>query len=169
MQDMFDLKPISKDAIPKAIDRAKKYRLLNEPWHAESICWDVYIADPENQQNLIILLLSITDQFRSTKHSKNLTDAMSIIDRLKDNYQKDYAKGLVYERLASAAIHRGGPRSGYIAYYHLLDAMEWYEKSENSHPEKNEESKLRWNTCARMIKEFRLKPSPEGEGIELLE
>lgn len=166
---MFDLKPISKDAIPHAIDRAKKYRLLNEPWHAESICRDVYKADPDNQQNLIILLLSITDQFKSSMHSKSITDAMKVIDLLKDNYQKDYANGLVHERLASAAIIKGGPRSHYIAYYHLLDAMEWYEKSQKNHPEKNEESVLRWNTCARMIEEFDLKPSPEGETQTMLE
>ena len=37
---MFDLKPLSKDAIPAALSKAERYRLLNEPWQAESICRD---------------------------------------------------------------------------------------------------------------------------------
>ena len=28
---MFELKPISKDAIPRALEKAERYRLLNEP------------------------------------------------------------------------------------------------------------------------------------------
>jgi hypothetical protein len=37
--------------------------LLNEPAEAESICHDVLRIDPENQQALIVLLLTLTDQF----------------------------------------------------------------------------------------------------------
>ena len=166
---MFELKPLSKDAIPKAIDRAKQYRQLNQPWHAESICRDVQAIEPENQQNLIILFLSITDQFGNEKHGKSMLDAEKIIDQLKDGYQQDYARGMVYERQASAALNRGGPRSGYIAYYHLLKALEAYEKSRKSHPDKNEESILRWNTCVRMIEQFDLKPAPDDDDQGMLE
>ena len=38
---MFALKPLSHDAIPAALERAERYRLLNEPIDAESICEDV--------------------------------------------------------------------------------------------------------------------------------
>ena len=38
---MFELKPLSQDAIPKALERADRYRLLNEPAEAESICLDI--------------------------------------------------------------------------------------------------------------------------------
>lgn len=160
---MFELKALSKDAIPKAIERAKHYRLLSQPWHAESICRDILAVDPDNQQNLIILLLAITDQFASEKQSKSLLDAEEVIDMIRDSYQQDYARGIAYERQASAAITRGGPRSGYIAYYHLLKALDCYEKSGKSHPEKNEESVLRWNTCVRMIQQFDLKPAPDDQ------
>ena len=47
---MFELKPLNKDAIPAALDKAMRYRLLNEPGAAESICLDVLRIDPENQQ-----------------------------------------------------------------------------------------------------------------------
>ena len=43
---MFDLKPLSKDAIPAALAKAERYRLLNEPGEAESICLDVLRIDP---------------------------------------------------------------------------------------------------------------------------
>lgn len=162
---MFQLKPISKEAVPEAIDRAKRYRLLNEPWHAESICRDIMEVDPDNQQNLIVLFLAITDQFSSEKQNKTITDAEQIIEKLKDDYEQEYARGIVYERLASAALKRGGPRSNYIAYYHLVKAMDWYETTQSSHPEKVNESILRWNTCVRMIEQFGLKPSPDDDQV----
>ena len=165
---MYDLKPLSKEAIPNAIDRAKQYRSLLQPWHAESICRDVQAVDPENQQNLIILFLAITDQFSSEKHAKNIKDAEEIMNQFKDGYQQEYAKGIMYERLASAALNMGGARSGYIAYYHLQDALNWYEKS-TKNPEKNQESILRWNTCVRMIERLNLKPAPDDDDQGMLE
>ena len=36
--DMFELKPLSREAIPRALEKAERYRLLNEPAEAESIC-----------------------------------------------------------------------------------------------------------------------------------
>lgn len=47
---VFELKPLSKKAIPRAIEKADRYRLLNEPSDAESICLDVLAVDPENQR-----------------------------------------------------------------------------------------------------------------------
>ena len=60
---MFELKPIEKGSIPRAIEKAERYRLLNEPVEAESICRDILDVDPENQKALVVLLLAITDQF----------------------------------------------------------------------------------------------------------
>ena len=62
---MFQLKPISKESIPAAIEKAERYRLLDEPNLAESICLDILEADPQNAKAIIILLLAITDQFGS--------------------------------------------------------------------------------------------------------
>ena len=50
---MFELKRLSEDAIPAALEKALRYRLLNEPAEAESICHDVLHIDPENQQALV--------------------------------------------------------------------------------------------------------------------
>ena len=56
---MFELKPLSADAIPAALEKAMRYRLLNEPAEAESISQDVLRTDPDNQQALVILLLAL--------------------------------------------------------------------------------------------------------------
>ena len=55
---MFELKRLSEEAIPAALEKATRYRLLNEPAEAESICHDVLQIDPENQQALVVLLLA---------------------------------------------------------------------------------------------------------------
>ena len=60
---MFKLKPLSKEAVPAALEKANCYRFLNEPVEAESICLDILEVEPENQQAIITLLLSLTDQF----------------------------------------------------------------------------------------------------------
>ena len=57
---MFQLKPLSKEAIPAALEKAMRYRLLNEPGEAESICHDILGADPDNQEALVTLLLALS-------------------------------------------------------------------------------------------------------------
>ena len=49
---MFELKLLSTGAIPAALAQAERYRLLNEPGEAESICLDVLRVDPEHQDAL---------------------------------------------------------------------------------------------------------------------
>ena len=51
---MFELKRLSDEAIPAALEKALRYRLLNQPAEAESICHDVLKIDPENQQALVV-------------------------------------------------------------------------------------------------------------------
>jgi hypothetical protein len=51
---VFELKAISRDAIPEAIAEAEHYRLLREPVQAESICQDITGIDPNDQEALII-------------------------------------------------------------------------------------------------------------------
>ena len=61
--DDLELQPISAAAVPRAVAKAKHYRLLNEPAEAESICRDVLSAQPDNDQVMVVLLLALTDQF----------------------------------------------------------------------------------------------------------
>ena len=80
---MFQLKPLSKDAIPAALEKAMRYRLLNEPAEAESICLDVLRTDPANQQALVILVLAVTDRF-SKAYAVGDSQAQEIVARLQD-------------------------------------------------------------------------------------
>ena len=162
---MFNLKPLSEKAIPHALERAMHYRLLNDPWQAESICRDILTVDPDNQQAVVTLILSMTDQFTS-KFKTRYSQVLKMVTQLESEYQQLYYTGLIYERQAVAALHRANPRSGFIAYEHLRDAMNYYEKAEQCRPDDNEESVLRWNACARIIAQHKLEPAPEENDIQ---
>src|SRR5881394_252986 len=79
---MSELKQLSKNAIPGALEKAERYRLLNEPAEAESICLDVLAAEPENQQALIMLLLAVTDRF-SKSYGVSDTQARQILRQIR--------------------------------------------------------------------------------------
>jgi len=147
---MHALKSLSLDAVPAAIARAEQYRVLNEPADAESICRDVLLVDPENQHAVRVALLAVTDQF-----AKDLAGAvpraMSLLARLRPEYEHAYYAGLIAERRAKALIGGNGTTSEYDACMALRDAMEWYELADVRHPEGNDEARLRWNTCARTL------------------
>ena len=74
---MFATKPISLESVPGALAKAERYRLLNEPEEAESICRDILDADPENHQALISLILALTDQIPDDPRA--FTNAVSTI------------------------------------------------------------------------------------------
>jgi hypothetical protein len=59
----FELKAVSPEAVARALAKADRYRLLNEPGEAESICRDALRVEPDNQEVLITLVLALTDQF----------------------------------------------------------------------------------------------------------
>ncbi|MDQ6827366.1 MAG: hypothetical protein M3081_00695 [Gemmatimonadota bacterium] len=147
---MFSLKPISSAGIPTALQKAERYRLLNDSSAAESICLDVLELEPDNQQALVMLVLSITDQV-----GEGLADgvrrAREVLPRLKDEYKRNYYAGIVCERRAKAQLRHGGPRSHEIAADWLREAMGWYAKAEAMRPAGNDEAILRWNTCVRIM------------------
>lgn len=166
---MYELKPISKDAAPAALDRVERYRLLNEPLEAESICLDVLQVDRDNQRALVLLLLSLTDQFPAHL-SRALPAATAILPRLKDKYSQSYYHGVICERKAKAHLHRRGPADAAATYDALREAMEHYEEAEALRPAKNDEAILRWNTCARILNRHpELKPEAQTVGEHMLE
>ena len=59
---MYALKPISDASVSGALAKAERYRLLNEPNEAESICRDILAVEADNQQAWISLILALTDQ-----------------------------------------------------------------------------------------------------------
>ena len=161
---MPELKPISREAIPAAIAKAERYRLLNEPRAAESICRDVLRVDSENQEAIVLLLLTLTDQF-SRQMRVAVHHAQEVLPRLKDEYERTYYAGVICERWAKAQLERGAP--GYAAYEWFRKAMESYEKSEAISPPENDDAILRWNTCARILKrDDQIRPKPQDQSIQ---
>jgi hypothetical protein len=144
------LKPITKEGIPAALQKAERYRLLNDSTAAESICLDILEVEPDNQQALITLLLSITDQFVDDTGDE-VRRARDVLPRLKDDYKRAYYSGIISERKAKALLHRGGMGVEEVSDDWLRDAMKWYDKAEAQRPAGNDEAILRWNTCARLL------------------
>jgi hypothetical protein len=147
---MFELKSLSRDGIPAALEKAMRYRLLNEPGEAESICHDVLRLDAENQEALVLLLLAITDRFR-TGYAVGVTHAQEILARLHNPYERNYYAGIICERRAKALLRLASPGAGFEAYQYLREAMAWFEKAEAMRPSGNDDALLRWNACARVI------------------
>ena len=154
---MFSLKPLSKDAIPAALEKAMRYRLLNEPAEAESICLDVLRTDPENQSALAILILALTDRFNKS-YVVGDSQAQEIAARLSSDYERAYYSGIICERRAKAYLYLGSGGSSFNAYEKLVEAMAWYDKAEALRAPGNDDALLRWNTCARIIMQNRLLP-----------
>jgi hypothetical protein len=143
----FDLKSISVQSIPEALKKVERYRLLNEPSLAESICLDILAVVPDHQQALISLLLARTDQFDSRLPVKS---AQEILAQIEGDYERAYYAGIIWERLGHARI-RQGSRGGAPAYHFLREAMAHYERAIGFSSPGNDDAILRWNTCARVI------------------
>src|ERR1700741_944263 len=104
---MHELKPLSHDAVDAALAKAERYRFLNEPSEAESICLDILNIDATNQHAQITLLLALTDQFAEAPAAhQRAKDALAA---LQSEYDRAYYAGLIAERRAKAQLARGGP------------------------------------------------------------
>ncbi len=150
----FELKTLSEEAIPAALEKAERYRLLNEPAEAESICLDVLKIAPDNQQAIVTLLLAVTDRF-SKGYGVSDTQARELLETLTGEYERAYYRGLLAERRAKMKLAQG-PHGSLWAYGLFREAMECYEKAEAIRPPGNDDALLRWNTCARIIAKNKL-------------
>src|SRR5688572_28129044 len=93
---VFHLKPLSPDALPAAVGKAERYRFLNEPGEAESICLDILAVDAEHQPALVMLILALTDQLRQRPGAHR--EALDLVPRLAGAYERAYYSGLICER-----------------------------------------------------------------------
>src|ERR1700739_2909130 len=130
----FDLKSISTDGVPKALERVERYRLLNEPGLAESICLDILAILPSHQQALVSLLLARTDQF---DHGVAMKSAREILPRIEGEYERAYYAGLIWERQGLAHLRQNAPSSNANTYHALCEAMKQYERAEALRPHGN--------------------------------
>lgn len=160
---MFELKPLNHEAIPAALEKAERYRLLNEPGAAESIYLDIIAIDPDNPEALAGVVLAMSDRF-SKDYAVGDGRIQDFIARMESDYERAYYTGIVYERRGKAVLDKNG-----INAYELFEqAMEWFAKAEAIRPAGNDDAILRWNGCARIINRNNLTPREVSTG-DLLE
>ena len=150
---MFELKRLSTAAIPGALAKAERYRLLNEPEQAQSICEDVLRADPDNFDAVRTLILALTDCFPN-HDPNNVSRAQELVARMPSEYERAYFAGLVAERRARALLKRGGPGRALPAGDLLREAMRSFERAEAVKPADNDDALLRWNACVRLFERY---------------
>ncbi len=150
---MVEPKLISPAGIPAALEKAIRYRLLNEPLEAESICRDVLAVDPENQEAVVTLLLALTDEF-DKELAGALTDVQALLPKIKSEYERAYYEGIINERWGNAQLSKGAQTS--VGWYHA--AMRYYAKAEELSETDNDDAVLRWNTCVRIIGRYDFAP-----------
>jgi hypothetical protein len=146
---VVELRLISKSGIPAALRKATRYRLLNEPLEAESICRDVLAVDPENQEAIVTLLLAVTDEFEKELVG-TLNEAKDLLPRIQDEYKRVYYEGIINERWGNAKLSKGAQTS--IGWYRA--AMRCYAKAEELSEPDDDDAVLRWNTCVRILQRY---------------
>src|SRR5262245_56183690 len=169
MAATFTLKPISREAIPAALEKAHRYRLLNQPVQAESICLDVLAVAPENVQAVVGLFLALTDQF-PRQLQPSFDRARALLTHLPDGYARLYYEGMLCERRGKAHFRSGNPMAGTMAFEWLEMAMGFYERAEGVRPAGDDDAVLRWNSCARMLMaNDRIRPPSDDPSEPVLE
>jgi len=154
---MPHLKSITEAAVPAALEKALRYRLLNEPVEAESICQDVLLVDPGNEQALVTLLLARTDLFNE-EYTAAFERARALLPRFADEYDRAYYEGVIHERWAKAQESRRVPSHVITGWY--LHAMHCFERAERLAPAENPDAILRYNTCARWLARHEQEATP---------
>lgn len=158
---IYNLKSISPEAVSKALEKAERYRLLNEPSLAESIYLDILAIMPTHQLALVSLLLARADQFGS---GVTIESAQEVLHRIDDEYERAYYAGIICERKAHSYLHQRGVSSNANCYHALCEAMAHYERAETLRPAGNDDAILRWNACARVLMRTpEIRPLPDSE------
>ncbi len=145
---MHELKPIHSNTVARALSKAERYRLLNEPRESISICRDILEIEPDHQDAIVTLLLTLTDLFPACD-LRHHNEAELLLKRIRDPYRKAYYEGVVLERWAKGKLKRDA--AGHVVHEGLTAAMERYAHASSISPEGDEDAILRWNTCARLL------------------
>jgi hypothetical protein len=141
---MIGMKTLPRGAIAGALAKAERYRLLNEPEVADSICRDILAVEPENEAALVTFVLAITDQFPR----RSLREAEEVAARLASEYDRAYYRGIAFERWAKAQLDRVPPN---VVYHLIRDALGSFEEAQRLGGADNADAILRWNYCVRLL------------------
>ena len=155
---MAELKRIPKSSASEALEKALRYRMLNEPLPAESICRDVLAVDPGNQEALVNLLLALTDQFDESFVTA-LDKVEEVLQQIRGEYERAYYEGIMHERWATAQLARNIPANFAADWYRR--AMRCYEQAEKLSRPGDPDAILRWNRCARYLERHQVSDQPD--------
>lgn len=165
---MHELKQISKEAIPHALEKAERYRLIDDPGQAESICLDILEVEPDNHAAEIMLILALTDQLKYRLEA--FPEAKERIKALEDPYERAYYLGVLRERRARVHYRAKTAGSGFVAYEWFMRALESFAEAEKLRPEGNDDALYRWNAVARTLNRSQyLQPAPHDPTPLLME
>jgi hypothetical protein len=160
MNDTRQLKRITREGVAAALQKAHRYRVLNDSAAAESSCLEVLMVEPENVEAIVMHVLAITDQFDAGR-AEDEKRAEEAVGRLKDAYKAAYYRGIICERWAKAILKRGVPRGEEMAFAWIDRAFGHYAEAERLRQPGNDEAILRWNACVRLLAANpRVRPRP---------
>ena len=134
----------------RAWRRRIRYRLLNEPEQAESICEDVLRVEPDNQEALATLILALTDRLDGPRPAPPHA-ARELLPRLHGEYERAYYAGIIDEREGIAWLRSDKPRAGTAAYDCFREAMAHFERAEAVRPPANDDAIAAVEQLRRMI------------------
>jgi hypothetical protein len=160
---MFALKPISRDSVAGALAKAERYRLLNEPTEAESICRDILEIAPANREARISLILALTDEF--AQDNRAFASAVEEAAGLESAYDRAYYAGIAWERRAKAFHEAGRLGSGGPVYDWIVRALGLFEEAERLRLAGNDDPILRWNACVRFLERHKT-VGPKAEDVK---
>jgi hypothetical protein len=144
----YVLKRIHPHGIEAALRKADRYRELNQPAEAESICRDVLAVDAASPLALRILGLALTDQFGPSTTAR-FAEAQEVFGRLADPYERAFYTGLACERQAKAQLAAQLPLRSIRPLFDR--ALARYAEAEAIRPPGNDDPILRWNSCVRAL------------------
>jgi tetratricopeptide (TPR) repeat protein len=142
----YQMKQLPKDQVEAAWEMAEKYRDLNQPDEAESICHDILDVVPNHQAALRTLGLSLTDRFPS-RWTELHKQALSVFSRLESQYERVYYAGVAWERRGRAQLEEVTGRGAYDAF---TEALELFQRASELAPDRAEPV-LRYNRGARAL------------------
>ena len=159
---MFARKPISLGSVPGALAKAERYRLLNEPTEAVSICRDILDVEPGNEHALVNLILALTDEIPQDSHA--FSEALAVTQQLQSAYDRAYYAGICWERRAKYHHRRGGHGLPSHVYEWLVQALHLFEEAERLRAPGNDDAVLRWNACVRYLERHK-EIAPRAEDV----
>lgn len=142
-----ELKALRARNLSSAVALAKRYRDLNQPEDAESICRDILEVAPEDQEALRTLGLALTDQF-PTSWMTLFDDACSAFAKLRSEYEQLYYTGIAWERYAKAQQALGRASNAAHAFE---EALVRFEAAERLGSADDPAPILHYNRCIRAL------------------